>query len=63
VLSSFVGYSRLNANKHDIVDVLVGAAIGIGGSYLFTTPYQEEHMELTFSNVEGNYLVGFKFKF
>lgn len=63
VLSSFTGYSRLNADKHDIVDVLAGAAIGIGSTYLFTTPYQQEHMELTFSNGDGNYLVGFKFKF
>ena len=63
LLSSFTGYSRLNADKHDIVDILAGAAIGIGSTYLFTTPYQQEHMELTFSNEDGDYLVGFKFKF
>ncbi len=63
LLSSFTGYSRLNADKHDIVDILAGAAIGIGSTYLFTTPYQQEHMELSFSNGDGNYLVGFKFKF
>lgn len=63
LLSSFTGFSRLNADKHDIVDVVAGAAVGIGSTYLFTTPYQQEHMELTFSRGDGNYLVGFKFKF
>jgi len=63
LLSSFTGFSRLNADKHDIVDVLAGAALGIGSTYLFTTPYQKEHMELSFSSTNDTYLVGFKFKF
>ena len=63
VLAGYTGYTRLDADKHDIVDVLVGAAIGIGSTYIFTTPYQQEHMELTYSTKDGNYLIGFTFKF
>ncbi|GAL64570.1 membrane-associated phospholipid phosphatase [Algibacter lectus] len=37
--------------------------VGIGSTYLFTTPYQKEHYELTFSGGDGNYLLGFKYKF
>jgi membrane-associated phospholipid phosphatase len=63
LLAGFTGYSRIDADKHDIYDVLVGAVIGVGSSYLFTTPYQKEHMELTFSSGNGDYLLGLKFKF
>jgi len=63
LLAGITGYSRINADKHDIYDVLAGAVIGVGSSYLFTTPYQQEHMALTFSSGNGDYLLGFKFKF
>lgn len=62
-LAGLTGYTRVSAEKHHIIDVLAGAAIGIGSSYLFTTPYQQEHMELTFNSTDGTYLLGFKYKF
>ena len=37
--ASFVGYSRVESRSHHVHDVLAGAAIGIGSSWLFTTPY------------------------
>ncbi len=40
VIASFVGYSRVESNQHHTRDVLAGAVIGIGSSYLFTTPYK-----------------------
>jgi len=63
ILAGYTGYSRIEADKHDIIDVLAGAVIGVGSSYLFTTPYQQEHMELTYSTKDGNYLIGFRYKF
>ncbi|WP_366017073.1 phosphatase PAP2 family protein [Lutibacter sp.] len=64
IIASFTGYSRINANKHDLWDIFAGAIIGIGSTYLFTTPYQKKHMELTFSNNKGRvFLVGFNFTF
>lgn len=63
ILAGYTGYSRIRADKHDIYDVLAGAVIGIGSTYIFTTPYQQEHMELTFSGGQGDFLLGFKFRF
>ncbi len=63
VLSSYTGFTRVNADKHDVIDILAGAAIGIGSTYLFTTPYQQEHMELSFGKTDDTFLIGFKFKF
>jgi membrane-associated phospholipid phosphatase len=36
VAASFVAYSRVASKQHYTHDVIAGAAIGIGGSYLFT---------------------------
>lgn len=63
VLAGFTGYTRLDADKHDLTDVIAGAVIGVGSTYLFTTPYQREHMELSFTSSDNTYLIGFKFKF
>lgn len=62
-LAGFVGYSRIQADKHDIIDVVAGMILGIGSTYLFTSSYQKEHMKLSFNNENGNYLLGFTFKF
>ena len=37
--ATFVGYSRIHADKHFVEDVIAGAAIGIISSYYFTTPF------------------------
>lgn len=63
LIASYTGYTRIQADKHDIYDVLAGAVIGIGSTYLFTTPYQQKHMELTFSGGQGDYLLGLKYRF
>lgn len=39
--ASYVGYSRVYAKKHDTVDVLAGAALGIFTSRYFTSPYDK----------------------
>ena len=63
-LASFTAFSRIYADKHDGWDVLAGAIIGIGSNLIFTTPYQQEHMELTFSSDSDRktYLLGFTYK-
>lgn len=62
VLAGFTGYSRLQAHKHDGWDVLAGAIIGIGSAYLFTTPYEKEHLTLTLETGHGNYSLGVIYK-
>ncbi|PKG51749.1 phosphatase PAP2 family protein [Olleya sp. 1-3] len=62
-LAGFTAFSRIDAKKHDSWDILVGAIIGIGSSYLFTTEYQKQHMELSFNSKDDNYSLGFIYKF
>ena len=38
--SAWVGYSRVDQDKHHTEDVLAGAAIGILTGFVFTTPYE-----------------------
>ena len=40
VVATFVAFSRVQAKQHYAHDILVGAAIGVGSSYLFTQPYK-----------------------
>jgi membrane-associated phospholipid phosphatase len=63
LLASFVGYSRIQAKKHDGWDVLAGATIGIGTSYLFTKPYAKTKVDVSLNRVESGYLVGFNYTF
>ena len=44
VLASFVGYSRVYADKHYWEDVMVGASIGIIGNILFTNKHNNRSM-------------------
>ena len=37
--ASFVGYSRIHADKHDLTDVLAGAALGTFTNIFLTTTY------------------------
>ena len=62
-LAGFTAYSRLESDKHDGWDILGGIVIGVGSTYIFTTPYQKEHFELTFSSDRGDYTIGFKYRF
>jgi len=61
--AAFTGFSRINAQKHDGWDVLAGAAVGIASAFLFTKPYQQKQMELTFTSWEDNHLFGITYKF
>tara|TARA_R110001592_G_scaffold140977_1_gene362172 strand:- start:1114 stop:1674 length:561 start_codon:yes stop_codon:yes gene_type:complete len=63
ILAGYTGYSRIEAQKHDGWDVLAGAVVGIGSAYIFTTPYQREHMQLSFASDADSYSLGFVYKF
>ncbi len=39
ILASYVGWTRIYANKHDYADVISGLVLGISSSYLFTKPF------------------------
>lgn len=42
ILAAYTGYSRVESKNHYFIDVLAGAALGIGSSYLFTTKYTKD---------------------
>ena len=63
LLDRFTAASRINSKKHDILDVLAGAVIGFGSNLLFTTEYQQEHMELIFVSDSNGYLIEFRHEF
>ena len=44
--ATFVGYSRVQADKHFIEDVVAGAAVGILSSFHFTHPYTAFELSL-----------------
>ncbi len=64
VLATFTGVSRINAKKHDTVDVISGALIGYLSSFIFTNKHSKETTkQLTFSTIDGDRLIGVRFKF
>ena len=61
-----VGVSRMEGPDgwHDIWDVLAGATVGIGSTYLFTTPYDVPKIDVSFkTNGSDTYLLSFMYKF
>ena len=49
-LASYVGWTRIYANKHDFWDVLGGAALGIASGYIFTKPYESDSVKISVQN-------------
>lgn len=43
LVSGYVAWGRVYAKRHDAWDVLAGAAIGIGSTYIFTRPFAKKH--------------------
>ncbi|MCP5077873.1 MAG: phosphatase PAP2 family protein [Psychromonas sp.] len=41
LLASWTAYTRVDANKHEVEDVLAGAAVGYLFSYLFVSEYKD----------------------
>jgi membrane-associated phospholipid phosphatase len=64
--ATFVGYSRIYADKHDLTDVIAGMIIGSGFSYYFTTPYTFHGVEVqpvVYSSESSEHnLFGFKMR-
>jgi membrane-associated phospholipid phosphatase len=63
ILASYVGYTRVQAQKHYIWDVLGGAVIGIGTSYLFTKPYKNKKVDFSLNRIIGGYTIGFNYSY
>ena len=64
-LAGIVGVSRMEGPDgfHDIWDVLGGAAVGIGSTYIFTLPSNQDKIDLSFASASGNYMISFNYRF
>lgn len=61
LLASYVGWTRVYANKHDYYDLIGGAAIGVGSAFLFTKVYEgSSNMVFHLDVSQNKYLLGFK---
>ena len=58
VLASFVGYSRVYANKHYWEDVIVGASIGVLGNMVFTKKYKNMRVSFLKNREDLNLSIG-----
>jgi len=63
LLAGYVGWSRVYADRHDYWDVLGGAGIGVGCSYLFARRYEENKVEMSFKKSRDVYMIEFGYKF
>lgn len=63
VLASYVGYTRVQAQKHYPWDVLGGALIGIGTSYLFTKPYSKKKVDVSLNRINGGCTIGLNYSY
>jgi membrane-associated phospholipid phosphatase len=64
-LASIVGVSRMEGpdGYHNFWDVVGGAAVGIGSSYLYTTKYQKENIQISFVSDDDGYMLHLRFQF
>ena len=60
-LATFVGYSRVESDKHHTRDVAAGAAIGILSSYIFTKPYHGWNVQIEGDSKGGGVILSRSF--
>ncbi|EEX93774.1 phosphoesterase, PAP2 family protein [Vibrio orientalis CIP 102891 = ATCC 33934] len=63
VAATYVGYSRIYADKHWATDVLAGAAVAYGVSYFVTTQFQDERLVVTPARFGNSDAQGILFKY
>ena len=64
-LAGVVGVSRMEGPDgfHDIWDVLGGAVVGIGSTYVFTLPNNHDKIDFSFASGNGSYMISFNYRF
>ena len=63
LLASYVGWTRIHANKHDFYDVVGGAIIGWGFSYIFTEKFVGENYRLNLDIGSSSASLNFELQF
>jgi len=44
--ATFVGWSRIDADRHEVEDVVAGAAVGVLSAWAFTVPFGERELQV-----------------
>jgi len=65
ILAGLVGVSRMEGpdDYHDIWDVLGGAVVGIGSTYIFTKPLEHPKLEIGFTSTGKYKIISMAYKF
>ncbi len=61
--ATFVGYSRVEADKHHTSDVLAGAALGIASSMFLTKSYYNDDLTVAANLAPDSYQVALHYQF
>lgn len=61
--AAWVGSSRVYAERHDWWDVLGGAVLGTGSSYLFTKAYKKDNLDVALNISSESFEFGLKVRF
>lgn len=61
--ATFVGYSRIDADKHDTTDVLAGAALGVASSMFLTKSYHNDDLIISANLAPESYQVAMHYRF
>ena len=59
----FVGYSRIEADKHHTSDVLAGAALGVASSMFLTKSYHNDELVISANLAPESYQVALHYQF
>lgn len=61
--AGFVAYSRVEADEHDVADVLAGAALGVASSMYFTKSYYDDQLHIATNLAPDYYGVSVHYNF
>ncbi|PNK61602.1 phosphatase PAP2 family protein [Psychrobacter sp. FDAARGOS_221] len=61
--ATFVGYSRLEADKHHTTDVLAGAALGVASSMFLTKSYYDDTLHVSANLAPESYQLAVHYSF
>jgi len=63
LLASYVGYTRIEARKHDIYDVIGGATIAVISAYIFVKPFKNKQLSFNLTKSGNLYCFGINYRY
>lgn len=63
LLAGYVGWTRVEANRHDYWDVLGGATLGIVSAYIFAKPYEKPVLDISYGKYKEYHMLSLNYTF